>query len=55
MNKKLLVVGGGGFIGGFIAEEGLRRGFETYVAVRESTSRHYLTDPRLKFVVLDYP
>ena len=54
MSKKLLVVGAGGFIGGFIAEEGLRRGFETYVAVRESTSRRYLTDSRLHFVVLDY-
>ena len=54
MGKKLLVVGAGGFIGGFIAEEGLRRGFETYVAVRETTSRRYLTDKRLHFVVLDY-
>lgn len=50
----LLVVGAGGFIGGFIAAEGLRRGFDTYVAVRESTSRRYLTDPALKFVVIDY-
>lgn len=54
MSKKLLVVGAGGFIGGFIAEEGLRRGFETYVAIRETTSRRYLTDERLHFVVLDY-
>lgn len=54
MNKKLLVVGAGGFIGGFIAAEGLRRGFDTFVAVRESTSRRYLTDNRLHFVTLDY-
>lgn len=53
-NKRLLVVGAGGFIGGFIAAEALRRGYETYVAVRESTSRRYLTDGRLRFVVLDY-
>ncbi len=54
MKKKLLIVGAGGFIGRFIADEGLRRGFDTYVAVRESTSRSYLTDERLRFVVLDY-
>lgn len=54
MSRKLLVVGAGGFIGGFIAEEGLRRGFDTYVAVRETTSRRYLKDERLHFVVLDY-
>ncbi len=52
--KTLLVVGAGGFIGGFIVAEGLRRGFEVYAAVRESTSRRYLTDPAIKFVVLDY-
>lgn len=50
----LLVVGAGGFIGGFICKEGLRRGFDVYAAVRESTSRRYLDDPRIKFVVLDY-
>ncbi len=52
--KRLLIVGAGGFIGGFIAAEALRRGFDTTVAVRESTSRRYLTDPDLKFLVLDY-
>lgn len=52
--KSLLVVGAGGFIGGFIVEEGLRRGYDVYAAVRESTSRRYLTDSRIKFVVLDY-
>lgn len=52
--KKLLVVGAGGFIGGFIAAQALERGYDTWVTVRESTSRRYLTDPRLKFIVLDY-
>lgn len=52
--KSVLIVGAGGFIGGFIAAEALRRGYDTYVAVRESTSRRYLTDPALKFVVIDY-
>lgn len=50
----LLVVGAGGFIGGFICREGVRRGYDVYAAVRESTSRRYLTDPAIKFVVLDY-
>ncbi len=54
MSKKVLIVGAGGFIGGFIATESLNRGYETWVAVRESTSRRYLVDERLNFVVLDY-
>lgn len=52
--KKVLIIGAGGFIGGFIARESLDRGYETWVTVRESTSRRYLNDERLKFVVLDY-
>lgn len=52
--KTLLVVGAGGFIGGFIAAEGLRRGYDVYAAVRATTSRRYLTDERLHFVELDY-
>lgn len=52
--KRLLVIGAGGFIGGFIAKQGLDRGYDVTVAVRASTSRRYLDDPRLKFLVLDY-
>lgn len=52
--KRVLVVGAGGFIGGFIAREALERGYETWVAVRESTSLRWLTDSRLKLLVLDY-
>lgn len=52
--KRVLVVGAGGFTGGFICEEGLRRGYEVWAGVRESTSRRYLSDPRLKFVVFDF-
>lgn len=49
-----MVVGAGGFIGGFIAQRGIDRGYETWVAVRSTTSRRYLTDSNLKFLTLDY-
>ena len=54
MEKKVLIIGAGGFIGGFIARESLRRGYDTWCGVRASTSRRYLSDPRLHFVELDY-
>ena len=54
MDKSILIIGAGGFIGGFIAKAALDRGYRTTVGVRESTSRRYLTDPRLSFAVLDY-
>ena len=52
--KTLLIIGAGGFIGGFIAAEGLRRGYRVWAGVRESTSRRYLRDERLEFVTFDY-
>ena len=52
--KRVLVVGAGGFTGGFICEECLRRGYEVWAGVRATTSREYLSDGRLKFTVLDF-
>lgn len=52
--KKILVVGAGGFAGGFIVEEGLRRGYNLWAGVRSSTSREYLSFPDLKFVTFDF-
>ncbi len=54
MTQKILIVGAGGFIGGFIAKRALELGYDTWVAVRATTSRRYLTDERLHFVTLDY-
>lgn len=50
----VLIIGAGGFVGGFLARKALECGYDTWVGVRASTSRRYLTDPRLHFVVLDY-
>lgn len=52
--KKVLIIGAGGFAGGFYVEEGLRRGYEVWAGVRASTSRKYLTDPNIHFVVFDF-
>lgn len=54
MAKRVLVTGAGGFIGGFIVAEALRRGYETWAAVRATTSRQFLQDERIKFIELDY-
>lgn len=54
MPKRILITGAGGFIGGFLVEEALRRGYETWAGVRASTSRAYLTDERIHFVDLAF-
>lgn len=54
MKKRVFVVGAGGFAGGFMVEEGLRRGYEVWAGVRATTSRKYLADDRIHFVILDF-
>ena len=49
---KILITGASGFIGSFIVEEALRQGFETWAAVRKSSSREWLQDERIKFIEL---
>ena len=50
---KILITGASGFIGSFIVEEALKRGFETWAAVRKSSSREYLQDERIRFIELN--
>ena len=52
--KSILITGAGGFIGGFLVEEALKRGYDTWAAVRSTTSREYLQDERIHFIELDY-
>lgn len=52
--ENVLIVGAGGFTGGFIADEALRRGYRVWTGVREGTSRRYLNQPGLRFAVFDY-
>ena len=52
--KSILITGAGGFIGGFLVEEALKRGYDTWAAVRATTSREYLQDERIHFIELDY-
>ena len=51
---KILITGASGFIGSFIVEEALRRGFETWAAVRKSSSKAFLQDDRINFIELDF-
>ena len=50
----ILVTGASGFIGSFIVEEALQKGYFTWAAIRKSSSRQYLQDPAIHFIELDY-
>ena len=50
---KILVTGASGFIGSYIVEEALRRGFDTWAAMRRSSSKQFLKDERINFIELN--
>jgi len=52
--NNVLITGASGFIGSFLVEEGLKQGFEVYAGIRKSSSRLYLQDERIHFLVFDF-
>lgn len=53
MSAKILITGASGFIGSFIVEEALKRGFEAWAAMRKSSSKAFLQDERIHFIELN--
>lgn len=50
---KILITGATGFIGSFICEEAVNRGFETYAAIRKTSSLRYISDERINKIELN--
>ncbi len=53
-NKRILITGASGFIGSFLVEKALEKGYETWAGIRRSSSREYLKDERIQFVDLNF-
>jgi len=51
---KILITGASGFIGSFLIEKALDKGFDTWAGIRKTSSREYLKDPRIKFIDFDF-
>ena len=54
MKRSILITGASGFIGSFLVEEALKRGFNTWAAVRGSSSLKYLQDKHINLIKLDF-
>ncbi|GHU87561.1 NAD-dependent dehydratase [Bacteroidia bacterium] len=52
--KKILVTGASGFIGSFLVEEAIERGWEVWAGIRKTSNREYLTDSRIRFIDLHF-
>ncbi|MEM9024666.1 MAG: NAD-dependent epimerase/dehydratase family protein, partial [Bacteroidota bacterium] len=52
--KRVLITGASGFLGGYLVDEALSRGYEVTAGIRETSSKRYLQDPRIRFLVLDF-
>jgi Nucleoside-diphosphate-sugar epimerases len=51
---RILITGASGFIGGFLVQEALDKGYEVWAAVRSSSSHANLQDERINFIELKY-
>lgn len=51
---KVLVTGASGFIGSFIVEQGLEKGYSVWAGMRCGSSRRFLADERINYVELDF-
>lgn len=51
---RILITGASGFIGGFLVEEALNRGYEVWAGVRAASNKTRLQDPRIRFIDLNY-
>jgi len=54
MKPSVLITGASGFIGSFIVEEALKRNYDVWAGIRSTSSKKYLSDKRIHFLILDF-
>ncbi|RLD63965.1 MAG: NAD(P)-dependent oxidoreductase [Bacteroidetes bacterium] len=52
--KRILITGASGFIGSFMVEKAISKGYEVYAGIRKTSSKQYLKDKRIKFIEFNF-
>ena len=52
--KRILITGASGFIGSTLVDEALKKGWDVTAAIRPTSDKSYLQDPRIHFLELDF-
>ena len=52
--KKILITGASGFIGGFLVDEALDRGYEVWAGIRIGSNKRNLLGKGVYFIYLPY-
>lgn len=54
IEKNILITGASGFIGSFMVDTALKRGYRVWAGVRENSNKEFLPTDNVKFINLDY-
>ena len=52
--KKILITGASGFIGSFMVEQAISKGYEVYAGIRKTSNKQYLKNNRIKFIEFNF-
>ncbi len=52
--KRILITGASGFIGSFLVEQAINKGYEVYAGIRKTSNKKYLKNNKIKFIEFDF-